>query len=746
MKCSLLVLALLLALPAHAEETLAMVLVDGKPVDAEPRMLDTDHLSFTRAEWQAFGVDVPKALRSRSSMSPQDLGVAAEYVSETAEVRITIPAALRPRKKLGWVRELPREVAPAPYGVMVDYDVAATAQGSHRAVSVGHVARTGVAGGVLTTTGQVNWVDGNSDYLRGRTTWQRDFLSTGTKLSVGDVALPSNGLNNSTLLGGVRIGTDRFLTRQGAGYDIPMIGGLADTRSTAEVFINEHQRATGQVAPGPYELSPTIAVPGLNNLEVVRRDAFGREQTFSRSFYAHPDLLRKGNTEWDIAAGAVRIDALANDYEGLAVQGTVRRGLTDRWTAGATIQSGKVGDQGGRNVTLHNTFSLGRGGLLQADVSTSQREDGAKGTALRVGYERRSQNWAFSASHLRKSDDYWEISDLQGSAFKIREQTTAALAFRPQGQNWNATLLYSDIHYDDQRLQKVSAFASLQRRSATWMVGASHDLGTGDNQVFVGVRLRNSRMGQTSVTARAAPNVGPRLDATYSGATDIAGRPLRYQVGASLGDTNYAYGSVNTRVAGGDLTVEARKFGDTPILVNGRYRNSVWIGEGGVINGRGSIPGSSFAVVEVPGLTGIDVRGGGTRGIPTNRHGYALLPGLPGLSPTNVSIDATQLPVDVSMESGNEVVVAPRLGGAKVVFPVEQQTVRQWEVRLDDGYAPENARVESDQGEVFRLGARGVLVFEKPAVTARLETNGRICELVLPAEGGRVTCALDEPH
>lgn len=746
MKTLLLVLALMLALPAHAEETLVLLVVDGKPMGGEPRMLDPEQLAFSLDEWTALGVNVPKPLRTKASLSAEALGVGVEYVSEKAELRITIPAALRPRQKLGWVRELPSKVDPAPKGVMLDYDVAATVQGSHRAVSVGHVARAGIAGGVLTTTGQANWVDGNSDYIRGRTTWQRDNLASGTTLQLGDVGLPNNGLNNPALLGGVRIGSDRFLKRQGAGYDIPLIGGLADTRSTAEVFINEHQRATGQVAPGPYELAPTIAVPGLNNLEVVQRDQFGREQTFSRSFYTHPDLLRKGTTEWDIAAGAVRTDPIGNHYEGLAVQGTIHRGLTDRWTAGVTVQSGKVGDQGGRNATLHNTVSLGHGGLLQADVSTSQRDDGAKGSALRVGYERRSQNWSISASHMRKSDDYWEISDFQGSPFKIHEQTTAALSFRPQGQPWQASLSYSDIHYNDQRLQRVSAMASLNQARATWMVGVSHDLGTGDNQAFVGVRLKNSRLGQTSFVARAAPNVGPRLDATYSGATDIAGRSLRYQVGASLGDTNNAYGSVNTSVAGGDLTLEARKFGDEPVLVNGRYRNSVWIGEGGIINGRGNLPGSSFALVEVPGQAGIDVGGGGTRQTPTNRRGYALLPGLPGLSPTNVAIDATQLPVDVSMEGSHAVVVAPRQGGAKVVFPVEHQTVQQWEVRVGDDYAPENARVVSDQGETFRLGARGVLVFEKPARTARMELDGKFCELALPAEGGRVLCTLDEPH
>lgn len=744
MKRSLLALALLLALPVHAEETLAVLVVDGKPVDKEPRMLDPEHLVFTVSEWSSMGVVVPKALRSHANLTAQELGLVAVYDDETAEVRLSIPATLRPRQRLGNVRDLPKTVAPAPHGVMIDYDAAAITQGSRQRVSIGHVARAGVAGGVLTTTGQANWIDGQGDYIRGTTTWRRDYLTNGTTLQLGDVALPSNGLNNSTLLGGVRFGTDRYLKRNGAGLEIPMIGGLADTRSTAEVFINEQRRATGQVDPGTYELAPTIAMPGLNNLEVVQRDAFGREQTFERSFYTHPDLLRKGSTEWDVALGAVRPNTQHDDYEGLAVQGTVRRGLTDNWTVGATVQSGKVGDQGGRNATLHNTVSLGRAGLIQADVSSSQRDDGVRGSALRVGYERNSPNWSVSASHMRKSDDYWEISDLQHSPFKIREQTMAALSIHPRGHNWNATLSYSDIRYDSGRLQQVSALATLRQTRATWMVGAVHNLGTGDNQAFVGVQLQNKHSGYTTATARAAPNVDPSISATYSGATELRGRDLRYQVGGILGDTSQVNGRVDTKVAGGELTLELGKVQDRSTVATGRYRNSVWIGEGGVINGRGYNPRSSFAVVEVPDQEGINIRASRPVPTPTNGKGYVIMTGLPGLTPTLVGMDANQLPIDMDIETNQQPIVAPRRGGAKVVFPVKQQTARQWEVHLGEDYAPENARVVSDQGEVFPLGARGVLVFEKPARTARLEVDGKFCELALPKEGGSVACALDE--
>lgn len=736
---SVLALALLLALPVSAKETLAVLRVDGKVVDDEPRLLDPDALVFPAQQWSKWGVAIPKKLSAKDTLTAQELGVTVEYDTEATEIRITIPARLRPVQTLGSARTLPTQVSPPPKGVMVDYDIAAAYSSDSQRVSLGHVGRTHVAGGVLTTTGQANWVDGKTDYVRGITTWKRDNLASGTTLQVGDVGLAPNGLNNPTVLGGVRIGSDRQLTRPGSRMDIPLIGGVADTRSTAEVLVNEHRRATRPVENGPFELSNTIAVPGLNNVEVVQRDQFGREQSFSRSFYAHPDLLRKGNKEWDISAGAVRVDPSKDVYAGFAAQGSFRYGLSDRWTLGATAQVGKVDNEGGKNLTLHNNVSLGRGGLLQADVSASQRDDGARGSAFRVGYEQRREDWSFTASHMVKSDDYWEISQLQHNPFRVESQTTAALSFHPKDQPWRASLAYSDIRYDDdRRLQQVGLTGSYRRGRTTWLAGGMHDLRSGENQFSVGVQMPLGT-GNLSATARTSPSIGEKVSAVYSDRTDIAGHELRYRVGGSIGQTKEGYGRIDTSLAGGELTLEANKVQGQPLLLSGRYTNSVWIGEGGVVNGRGYNPTGSFALVEVPHQEGIEVRGG-IRPTSTNKHGYALVTGLPDLTPTHVAIDANQLPVDQQVEDTYKEVITPRRGGAKVAFDIKTQSARQYTVRLEDDFAPQGALVKTDAGETFSLADRGVLVLETPASRATLTYDNHKCELVLPSEGGVVQC------
>jgi len=96
--------------------------------------------------------------------------------------------------------------------------------------------------------------------------------------------------------------------------------------------------------------------------------------------------------------------------------------------------------------------------------------------------------------------------------------------------------------------------------------------------------------------------------------------------------------------------------------------------------------------------------------------------------------------MDQQIESDELTAVPARKGGAKVVFSVVEQTTKQWEVRTNSGYAPQDSLVTSDQGEFFRLGARGVLVLDESAQTATVEMNGTFCELALPKAGGVVFC------
>jgi len=737
----LLLLLMLVPGTAMSQETLALLLVDGKPVGDEPEMIDPQAVAFPPARWMELGATLPGNLHSRDTLTADELGVAVEYDSQAAEVRLRIPAQLRPRQTIGSRRQLPTQISPMPKGVLLDYDVATLTDKNTQRASVGHTMRTGLGGGVFSTTGQANWSDGQTHYVRGTTQWRRDFLSSGTTLAVGDVAVPAGGVSNSAVLGGVRIGTDRSLTRFSGGFDIPTIGGLADTRSTAEVFVNEQRRASGELQPGPFQLDRGIAAPGLNNLQLVQRDGFGREQSISRTFYTHADLLGKGSTEWGVVAGAVRPRSVEDRYDGWAGAASGSWGLSDRWTLGAAAQAGSRDGRGGQHFTLSNTLSLGGAGLLQAHVSGSQNETGQTGHAFRASWERRSRDWSASATHLQRSEHYWDVSALLDRTLPIERETNATLSFHPRGGQWRGNLSYTGVQSRGRDFEQMAASVAYNRPGMSISAGVAHEFGRGDTQAQVALRLSNPRAGQTVYTARSAPVLGTTLEASTSGVAALAGRDVRYQVAGTVGDAWQTYGRVDAQLAGGDAHAELRSGSMLPTMLTTQYRNSVWLGEGGVLNGRGNSSGLSYALVEVPEQADMAVLGGRTP-LKTNKRGYAFVSGLSPLSTASMTIDPLALPLDVSIEANRVEVVPGRGAGAKATFPIQRIASRQFTVLLEGHEVSEGAEAVSDTGERFRIGQRGVLVLHKPARSVRIEGTFGSCEAVLPIDGGQVNCDL----
>src|SRR5690606_5994850 len=101
----------LLAWPANAEQTLVVLRVNGKVVSEEPQILDVDTLSFPASQWVDWGVNIPRALRHKTEVTAQELGVLVEYDSQMMEINVTIPASLRTPRPVGYTRTLPKTVS-----------------------------------------------------------------------------------------------------------------------------------------------------------------------------------------------------------------------------------------------------------------------------------------------------------------------------------------------------------------------------------------------------------------------------------------------------------------------------------------------------------------------------------------------------------------------------------------------------------------------------------------------------------
>lgn len=476
-------------IPKEAVETIVAL-----EVNSSPRLENIDVMQMPDGDvwlsvetWKELNVTLPDD--AAGSVSAKSLGVEAKFNTVSQSINLIVPKALLPMQQLRKHTARVEATDPQPKGVLINYDLSGTVnQAGNWGVSAGHDVRTGLAGGVLRTTGQLNASSKGTEYVRGLTTWQRDRLKSGTTVQVGDVFTGSTTLTPTVNLGGVRFATDRGLSGGEPTWPVPLLGGVAETRSTADLYVNQTRTGQHTVAPGPYQLDHYPVVNGRNEVQLILKDDFGREQVVSRSFYHSPKSLKKGTTEFDISAGLLRKGS-SQTYQAPAIAAKVERGMTDNWTTGLAIQATKES----RNLTATNRLTLGSRGALNLDVSTSTSND-AKGSAWAASYEYNTRDWSVRASKSRYSDDYWSLShelsdETAAASSQLKDTASLSASFSPRGRNYSLAGSYVAINYQNGRkVERVGLEGRYRKNAHSISAGASYDLVSKDPRLALAYR------------------------------------------------------------------------------------------------------------------------------------------------------------------------------------------------------------------------------------------------------------------
>lgn len=215
--------------------------------------------------------------------------------------------------------------------------------------------------------------------------WLRENPQTLTTLRLGDAINHPGSWGRALRFAGVQWGTDYSLQPYFATFPQPVIRGDAVLPSTLDVFVDGQRRGGSSTSSGPFELRDIPTLSGAGEALVVVRDALGRETRVAQPFYSSSALLRAGLRDYALEAGALRRDygiASAN-YGGIFASGTLRQGLSDRFTGElrAEFQADRAtGGAGG--VAL-----IGNLGLLSASAVYGQNRDGG-GWQGALGFER----------------------------------------------------------------------------------------------------------------------------------------------------------------------------------------------------------------------------------------------------------------------------------------------------------------------------------------------------------------------
>lgn len=718
-------------LPKDATENIVAIQVNSTPKLSSSSVMQTPDgdLWLTVDTWKSLEISIPDG--ATGSLGAKSLGIEVKLNSLTQTMELTVPFALLPSQRLGRDRTTRIDKTDAqPKGVLLNYDLAGRVdQQGKWGLSAGHEVRTGVAGGVLRTTGQLNFNAEKTGYVRGLTTWQKDFLRKGSTLQVGDTFTAPTTLSPAVNLGGFRIASDRALNGGASTWPVPLLGGIAETQSTADLYVNQSRSGQHTLEPGPYQLDSYPVVNGRNEVQLIIKDDYGREKTISKSFYHSSNNLKRGTTEYDVSAGLVR-QGRTDTYGIPAVSAKVEHGITDQWTAGASLQS--TGDKS--NLAVSNRITLGAAGALNLEVASSSTPEG-KGAAWAAAYEYQTRNWAFRASHSEYSDDHWTLANdvqpgIDGLDFRLKSTTALSGSYSPRGKNFTLGASYVAIDYQSGReVQRIGVDGRYRRNASSLAFGASFDLVEKEPRLSLTYRYDFGNSRSMAVGVQAAPDI--RAAAVMNGRTPIKGQEWQWSAGASHSQSQgvAAFGRASTRLDNGDLRLNLQ-YREDASEASASYSGSLWMGEGGVLAQR-PVPGS-FALVEVEDQPNVEVKVGGYSG-KTNKHGYTLVPNVSALQETSVSIKPDNVPLDRSFDNTEKKMVAGRQAGVKVKFSLASTQMR--EIRVERNGVPIEGSAEAKTDKetaIVGMGGTAFLTSPEPGQVVKVQTVEGFCQATLP--------------
>lgn len=704
-KCAIALASILWCSSAYAAESIYAISINGKLADEALLATTTGDgdLILPGEKLKAYGM-----LGSFSDhQSMKALGIKVDAIEAQQLINLTVPGSFFKAQTLGPSSSIAKPDL-MPKGVMINQDIAVSrSYDGDLSTSWGYDMRTGFLGGVVVNTGQINFASGHGSNFKGLTTWTKDFLDRGLSFQAGDVFTGNNGLVTTSNLLGVKFGTERELT--GDLLNVPLIAGVADSRTTAEIYLNDQKQRQYNLELGPYSIAQQSSLNGLNTSSVVLRDQFGREQVVNSSFYFTNQALRPGASEWSVAFGKSRYGSTGNDYRGLAFSGSYRRGINPMLTMGATAQW----MDGNANLGINSTIILGAAGVLSLNALASQN-DGKIDLSYSAAYSYQNRNWAFNLQTQKRGEDSWQLNDQWRSGFVIEQSNTASLSFshRP----FQVGVAYTQNRYStgfaSERLSLTGRFSNAENSVSAQLYQQNGDRGL---YVFYTRQLGKKQRVSAGVTDRRN-SVG------------MSGRLGRLNYGIGANSTNsFANASLDTNV-GRFQAQSYMRDGDTSL--NARYEGSIWIGEGGMVIQKPIT--RSFALVEIEKSPSALVNANGTN-LRTNKAGFALFP-MVAYQPTRVMLDVNSLPFEAQVKAKKITTIAPRNFGSKTTInvsyekPIEFRAKNNGEIIRGPGVATlEDQQVPlTDDGRIY-------LPSFKANAKVGIKTDVLSCSVILPA-------------
>ncbi len=525
-----------------------------------------------------------------------------------------------------------------------------------------------------------------------QTGWQRTTVRMDTTLEhslqdkeitfrLGDTLTNSLTWTRSTRIGGFQVSRNFALQPYQTTTPLPAYFGSAALPSAVEMYINGIQQYSGKVPAGPFELNAMPSINGAGQAQVVLTDALGRRTLINFPFYNSTRLLREGLTDWSFEAGYVRNNYGYQSFDYARqpmVSGTIRHGLTNFLTLESHAEGSKGIALGGVGVAA----TVGLLGTVSASFARSNAQ-GEKGTQYGASYQFQRGAFSLGASTQRGSNNYRDVASMYGGTPVLRNDN--AYIGLDGGKLGNFALNYAYLQQAGQPRYRYGG-ASWSRTFAhgvTISLSANQNLDDrSDRSVFLNLSFNWGK--GMSAYASASRSKGSNTYSTSVSQTSPDEAGWNWSVQAQQADQQAlnASGQVNKRTQYMDINAGVNSAGNSQNAYAGASGSLVAMG-GGLFASRRIY--DSFAVVSTDDVPDVPVKSQNHLIGNTDSRGLLLVPSLRSYEKNRISIDPTNLPIDMHIERVNLEAVPRYASGINVKFIMQRIHAASMILRRPDG-------------------------------------------------------------
>lgn len=514
--------------------------------------------------------------------------------------------------------------------------------------------------------------------IRLDSTWNLDHPDTASSFRLGDSITGSSAWSGAVRFGGLQW-TSNYSTRPDLiTMPLPSVSGEASLPSSLNLYVNDMLRLQNNLPSGPFRVDDVPIITGDGDIRLVVRDLLGREQIITETYYASPELLRKGLQAYSLETGFERenFGISSNTYGRPLMVGSDRVGLTDRLTAEAHGEL--LPNQ--QTLGVSGAMRLSSLGIIDASVAASSSQQGT-GELYGLGVER-SARWLSLGAHVEyASHGFTRLGILPGQpAPRMVSQLFATVGLGHLG-----SLSVSRTRQDYFQGRSLEILSARDNVNVGWLgyltVSIIHTVGNATDTT-VALSLTHS------INARSSASITATTDSTGT-TTDLelqqnlpAARGVGYRLIADEGAIQAIDGTLDLQSDVGNYEIEARRQpGST--LTQAFASGGIALLDGRLFPMR-QIE-DSFAVVQVGTESHVRIYRENQVIGQTDASGVMLVPGLNAYQNNSIRIEQADLPLDVAVETLQAQAIPYFRSGTILRFPIEHSKGALVSVRLENG-------------------------------------------------------------